>query len=262
MSFENEVKVLDIDVIKIQEDLQKLGAKFLHKTMQKIYTYDLGSIYYRFLEIKELLKSNNNLIKDTNLMKLGNLFVEIEDLLDDETLQKLCKIAEVNKLSDILNKTPKNIIKILENNDFADIIECLKINPNKWIRLRDNNGLTELTVKHVFEKNTKNIQKVAEYEIKTSSLEKTNELLNVLGFYKRNYQEKIRYHYQYKNAQIEIDIWPKLNPYLEIEADDIDLMNFIIENLNLKDKEIVSLNTEELYKRKGIDVLAISELKF
>ena len=67
----------------------------------------------------------------------------------------------------------------------------MKINPNKWIRLRDNNGLTELTVKHVFEKNTKNIQKVAEYEIKTSSLEKTNELLNVLGFYKRNYQEKV-----------------------------------------------------------------------
>ena len=49
---------------------------------------------------------------------------------------------------------------------------------------------------------------------------------------------------------------------MEIECDDEDLINEIIEKLDLKNKRIVSLNTEQLYKEIGIDVLKIDELKF
>ena len=262
MSFECEIKILDIDVNKTCDDLIKLGAQFLHKTKQRIYTYDLGSIYYRFLEIKELIKSNNKLLFDTNLKKLEILFIEIEDLLNSRELDELCEIAKVQNLMQIINKKQDVIVNILENDVFLRIIKNLKINPNKWLRLRDNNGVAELTVKHVFEKNDNKIQKVAEFEINTSSFEETNCLLNELGFSRRNYQEKIRYHYKYKNANIEIDVWPMLKPYLEIETNDNELMEYIVKNLNLDKHEIVSLNTEELYKQSGIDVLAISELKF
>ena len=53
-----------------------------------------------------------------------------------------------------------------------------------------------------------------------------------------------------------------IDPYLEIECDNDDTINEIIDKLNLKDKKIVSINTEELYKEKGIDIKTISELKF
>ena len=87
-------------------------------------------------------------------------------------------------------------------------------------------------------------------------------MLNSLGICKRNYQEKIRYSFVYKDAQIEIDIWPMLEPYLEIECDNDITVEEILEKLNLKANEIVSTNTESLYKRKNIDVLEISTLKF
>ena len=49
---------------------------------------------------------------------------------------------------------------------------------------------------------------------------------------------------------------------MEIECDSEDVINEIIDMLVFNDKRIVSLNTEELYREKGIDILKISELKF
>lgn len=83
-----------------------------------------------------------------------------------------------------------------------------------------------------------------------------------MGIFKRNFQEKTRYSYEYKNACIEIDLWPMLEPYIEIECDDVDLISNIVEKLRFSDSEIVSLNTEELYKRIGVDVLSINTLSF
>ena len=53
-----------------------------------------------------------------------------------------------------------------------------------------------------------------------------------------------------------------LEPYLEIECDNDKTIKEILEKLNLKENEIVSTNTESLYKRKNIDMLKISTLKF
>ena len=53
-----------------------------------------------------------------------------------------------------------------------------------------------------------------------------------------------------------------LEPYLEIEcANDVTIKE-IIDKLKLNDNKIVSINTEELYREKGIDINTISELKF
>ena len=93
-------------------------------------------------------------------------------------------------------------------------------------------------------------------------MEEANLFLESIGVARRSYQEKIRYSYIYKNAEIEIDIWPLIKPYMEIECDDENLINEIIEKLELKNNEIVSLNTEQLYKKIGIDVHSMSELKF
>ena len=136
------------------------------------------------------------------------------------------------------------------------------INPNKWIRLRKSNEKIELTIKHVLNKKNNKYQNVLETEITVSSFEEANNLLENMGIYKRNYQEKIRYSYVYKDAQIEIDIWPLLEPYLEIECDNENTIKELLEKLNLKEKEIVSINTESLYKRKNIDILKMSTLKF
>ena len=259
---EKEIKVLDINSEKVKSDLLGMGATFKGEKNQKIYVYDVPSIYYRFLEIRSLINSDSKLTISTNIQKLKNLILEYIDLVDDEELSKIIEKLNIKDLR-IINELPIEEIKdILFDSDLEKSFGKFNINPNKWIRLRETNGKTELTVKHILEKQTDRFQYVIENEIEVSSLEETNLILESVGISKRAYQEKIRYSYEYKDAEIEIDLWPLLNPYLEIECDNEDVINEIIEKLNLENHECVSLNTEALYKRINIDIHSISELKF
>lgn len=260
---EKEVKVLDINVNETIDKLKKMGAEYKGFKEQKIYTYDVPTIYFRFLEAMELLKSDNELLITTTLKKINTILDEFADLVDDEILDKIYIEMGVNNFSDLLKYDSKKIFEILNNCKlFNQEISNYLINPNKWIRLRKSNDKIELTVKHIYEKENSKLQKVQEYEIKVSDLDETNQILESIGVVKRNYQEKLRHSFEYNNAEIEIDQWPLLESYMEIECDDETLIQDIINELEFNNKEVVSLNTEQLYKRKNIDVLKISDLKF
>lgn len=259
--FEKEIKILDIDVQTAEQRLRDFGAKFVFKTRQKIYIYDLPTIAHRLCECIDMLRIKNNpLVILSYKQKLKNLLVEAEDLLPDSDVFPVLNRYNITKLPEI--------VEVVSNIDeFAGLplvgkIKKMLINTNKWVRLRDTNGKVTLTVKHVFDKNKESVQKVAEYEIDVGSVDETDKLLTVLGFAKRNVQEKIRTQYRYKDAEIDIDIWPKLRPYIEIESSDTDLYQEIINGCGFNGKEIVSCNTEELYRRIGINSCEIPELLF
>lgn len=260
--FEKEIKVLNIDVEVMKQKLDEVGADYRGKKEQKIYVYDIPTLYYRYLEIRELLKSNSPIIVNANLKKLEVLILEYQDLVEEEEMALIEKEYGLESLEEILNKDIKNIIMFLENPIVEQSFKKYMINDNKWLRLRQSNNKVTLTSKHILEKKNANIQNVLETEIEVSSLEETNLLLESLGLARRSYQEKIRYSYTYKSAEIEIDIWPLLKPYMEIECEDENVIDEILDLLEIKDMEIVSLNTEQLYKRINIDVHSMSELKF
>lgn len=262
MKYEKEVKVLDIDVEETMSKLEKIGAEFLGKKEQKIYVYDVPTMYYRYLEICELLKSTNKLMVTTNIGKLKILLEELVDLIPDNELQMLTKELNVNDIRDITNLSIDEMIQKLENKIFSQKISDYKINPNKWIRLRKSNDKIELTTKHVFCKKNMEVQAVGEREINTSSFEETNSILESIGVVKRSYQEKVRYSYKLDGADIEIDIWPMLKPYMEIECEDLEIIESIVNKLGYVEKEIVSLNTQQLYKTIGINLQEIPELRF
>lgn len=255
---EKELKILDINVTEVKKSLLEVGAIYKGKKNQKIYVYDLPTLYYRFLEIRELLNSDSKILISTNIKKLKNLMFEFIDLVKDSDLEKF----DIDSLNSIENMPIDEIREILSDSELKKLFSKFNINPNKWIRLRESNGRTELTTKHILEKKNSKFQNVIENEIEVSSLEEANLILESIGISRRSYQEKIRYSYEYKNAEIEIDIWPLLNPYLEIECDNEKTINEVIEKLDLSKHEIVSLNTEQLYKRINIDVHSMSELKF
>lgn len=261
VKYEKEIKILDIDVDDIKSKLESINATFKGVKNQKLYTYDIPTIYYRYLECIQLLKSEKELVKQSAITKLEILFDEFCDLVDDKKISKICKEFKINNLYELLTKD--DLVILLENNKYLNkTISGAMINPNKWVRLRQTNDEIELTLKQVYEKNDDTIQKVKEIEISVNDFEETNLMLQNMGIVRRNYQEKVRHSYAYKDASIEIDEWPMLKPYMEIECDNIETIQEIVKLLDLTDKEIVSLNTEQLYKRKNIDVLAISELKF
>ncbi len=262
MRYEKEVKILDIDINDAIDRLKQIGAEFKGRKEQKIYVYDIPTIYYRYLEICELLKSSNKLMVTTNIRKLKILLEELTDLIPDNELNKLENELGVENILNIADLSVNEIIGKIENEAFLKQVMNYKINPNKWIRLRKSNDKIELTTKHVFEKKNMKLQAVGEREINTSSFEETNSILESIGIVKKSYQEKIRYSYHFNGADIEIDIWPMLKPYIEIECEDVSIIEDIIQKLEYSDKEIVSINTQQLYLSIGINLQELSELKF
>lgn len=259
---EKEIKILGIDLEIAKFKLKELGAEYKGVKNQKLYTYDVPCINIRFIEIKQLLEYDNPLMVKTCLNKLKLVFDEFSDLVDDNILEQIYEQLRIKSFDELFELDKSELLHKLNNKLLNDSINEYGINPNKWVRLRKNNDNIELTIKHIYKKNNDNIQKVSEVEIQVSDFEEANMLLNGLGIFKRNFQEKIRYSYKYKDACIEIDLWPRLEPYIEIECDDLNLINEIVNKLGFSNKEIVSLNTEELYRRIGIDVLSIDTLSF
>ena len=260
---EKEIKILNIDIEDAKQKLEEIGARFIGIKNQKIYTYDVPTIYHRFIESLYLIKSTNPLLVTTSKAKMKLILDEFVDLIDKFTLNEIYKQMNINNFDELIKLDPEEIEnKYNECKIFQNKINETMINPNKWVRLRQSNDKVELTTKHILGKSNKNIQNVIEREISVSNLQETNELLESIGLVRRNYQEKIRHSYKYKEAEIEIDEWPNLEPYIEIECDDETIIEDLINKLNYKEKEIVSLNTEQLYKNKGINVLEISDLKF
>ena len=90
------------------------------------------------------------------------------------------------------------------------------LNPNKWIRLRTNGTKTTLTIKEIKDKNA--IEGTNELEVVVGDFDKTNEILNELGYEARNYQENYRRVYLLGNVEISIDSWPLIPTYAEIEG--------------------------------------------
>ena len=75
---ELEVKVLDIDEKKFIKKIEKLGAKKIEETNQYLYTYDLATIYGRFVDI---LTQLNHPVSDIKYVLQQLLFFHLFLLL-------------------------------------------------------------------------------------------------------------------------------------------------------------------------------------
>ena len=130
--FEKEIKILEINVENIKEKLEQIGAESKGKKEQKIYVYDIPTIYYRYLEIRELLKVDSPILVNTNIKKLEVLMREFKDLINDKDLDYLNKKYNLNSLEDILKESKEEINEFLKDEKVETLFSQLKINPNKW----------------------------------------------------------------------------------------------------------------------------------
>ncbi len=130
---------------------------------------------------------------------------------------------------------------------------------NSWIRLRTDGAKTTLTVKEI---HNDGIDGTKELEVVVDDFEKTNLLLEKLGFIAKGYQENKRISYVLDNVEIEIDFWPRIPPYLEIEAKTISEVEIMLKKLGFDILQSTSIGTIKVYKKYGIDLEEIKELKF
>ncbi len=130
---------------------------------------------------------------------------------------------------------------------------------NSWVRLRTNGKKTTLTIKEI---NNDTIDGTEELEVEVSDFDETNSILAKLGYSPRNYQENNRISYKLDGVDIEIDSWPLIPTYLEVEGSSIEEVEAIVKKLGFTMEQTTAINTIKIYKQYGIDLDSIKELKF
>ena len=167
---------------------------------------------------------------------------KILDIDVDELVSTLDKIG-AKKVSD---KMQKRLVY-----DFIPKRE------NSFIRLRTDGAKTTLAIKEI---HNDRIDGTKEIEVSVDDFENASLLLEKLGFAPKGYQENKRISYELDKARIEIDFWPMIPAYVEIEADSADEVHKMISKLGFDLSQATSINTKEVYKKYGIDVSKIKKL--
>lgn len=128
-----------------------------------------------------------------------------------------------------------------------------------WLRLRDNGETATLCVKEIL---SDAVDGVRETETAVGDFDATHAILGKLGYLPKAYQENRRSSWTVLGASVEIDHWPLIPPYLEIEGSSGGHVHRVAEALGLRVDELTSVNTTAVYRRYGIDLGSIPRLTF
>lgn len=137
---------------------------------------------------------------------------------------------------------------------------------NAWLRLRDEGEKITLSFKQRIgtkaHDGSANDEGMKEIEITVSDFEKTGVLIESLGFIEKYYQENKRTRWKKGDVEFDIDSWPKLPPYLEIEAPDMEQISHTIHELGLNPADQKIFSTNQIYHMHGIRELDYQRMAF
>ncbi len=94
------------------------------------------------------------------------------------------------------------------------------------------------------------------HEVIKVKVSRDTEMLAILKQLGHNPIAKIpskRISYELNEVDFDIDEFPGLKPFMEIDCKKKDLLKWL-EKLNLQNNEVVQLTTMQIYKRNGIDI--------
>jgi len=130
----------------------------------------------------------------------------------------------------------------------------------KWIRVREMDGKTKITMKI---KSGSGITDTKEIEVSSDDFETTAKLFkNMDCFIDIVYQENYRTSFDLDGVEINIDEWPKVPAFLDIEASNEKDVHNALDKLGLIGKDAGHIGHVEIYKKYGFDLHSFKELKF
>ncbi|MEN3263398.1 CYTH domain-containing protein [Pseudonocardia sp.] len=129
---------------------------------------------------------------------------------------------------------------------------------SRWIRLRDTGTSVTLATKRI---RHDGIDGTDEVEVGVDSFEKTHALLGAMGFVAKAYQENRRVSYRLNDCDVELDSWPLIPVYVEIEGRSRDHVIEVARLLGFTETDLTGENTTKIYSRYGIDLSSISDLR-
>ena len=137
---------------------------------------------------------------------------------------------------------------------------------HSWLRLRDEGDKITLSFKKRIgadkHDGTGNDDGMEEVEIVVDDFEKTVQLLLALGFIEKHYAENKRSRWIKDGVEFDIDTFPELEPYLEIEATGWNKIDEAIAWLGLSPADKKIFSTSQIYALKGIKIADYTRLAF
>lgn len=136
-----------------------------------------------------------------------------------------------------------------------------------WIRVRDEgNGEISLSFKKrlgaVDRNASSNDEGMQEIQLKIDSFEKATDFFKAIGLVTKHTAEKKRIRWVKEDTEFDIDIYPGLEPMIEIETTSQEKIKTSAEalGLNYEDRKIFS--SSQAYALKGIDVGSLVKISF
>lgn len=121
----------------------------------------------------------------------------------------------------------------------------LQTSQDGWIRVRDEGDKITLTYK---ESNDTTVDGAREIELIIDSYDLAIEMFKAIGLVVESEQETKRESWIVDGCQVELDEWPWLKPYFEIEGPDEEAIKKVAEKLGYKWSEAVFGSTTVAYK--------------
>ncbi|MDK2898851.1 MAG: adenylate cyclase, class 2 [Patescibacteria group bacterium] len=116
---------------------------------------------------------------------------------------------------------------------------------NGWIRVRDEGNKVTLSYKQL---NDRTLHGTKEVCVEVDSFSKTCDFLNAIGMKSKSYQETRRESWKLGNAEIELDTWPWIPSFVEIEASDEGELKSVAEKLDFDYSKALHGSVELAYQ--------------
>ncbi|HEX4959982.1 MAG TPA: hypothetical protein VF173_04020 [Thermoanaerobaculia bacterium] len=275
MPREIEMKLLGIDPQEFGERLQRIGAQRLDSELQRIFTYDFPPYWSVVPGLAAILMRGSSepaAAREAALRRMAALLVDLEDLLDDDA-KEMVTGGEQGAGMESLGAAWQGRLSAGEERDFLTrLVEAtrhLGVNPNKWVRLRSRKDGATLAVKQIFGRRVLATHRehdaaaVEEVEVAVADFEGGRALLEALGYFPKNYQEKRRTRYVYgERVHIDVDEWPLIPAYAEIEAPTVEEIFAVGRLIGAKAEDFCSMNADDVFTRYGLNMYDHKELRF
>ena len=173
-------------------------------------------------------------------MKFENLSTEYEATFCNIDINKTRK--QIKKLG---GKLLKPMFKQKRVNFYLPEGQEIK---GAWLRVRDENDKITMSLK--ITGNNKSIDSQKEVELIVNSYENALTFLKTIGARKKSFQETKREIWEIEGVKLMIDIWPFLEPILEIEGKNENEVKKVAKKLGLNWSNAVFNSVDFIYSQK------------
>ncbi len=133
-----------------------------------------------------------------------------------------------------------------------------------WVRVRDEGDKVVMTYKQRLEANSETMRDggMKEVEIVVSDFTTADQFLKSIGMIEKFYEENKRERYILDTVEVDIDTWPMIDPYVELEGNSWENVEAVAKKLGFDWSTHLRCSTMQIYKMNNINENEYSVITF